>query len=343
MPLLVVAAVVGPLDDVAAVGGGRVEHGEGLVAVARKEFDVPAGGVDDRPLLVVAVVVGPLDHIAAVGGGDPAHVGVLAAVARPQLVEPARCRDELPLLVGGVGVAGPLHDVGIVGCRAVQDVQSLAAVAVDQLVPGGGVDDGRVRCGAGPIRARVSAAVSAAASALTLMDSTSLIGMDAKQTITGGYPTRPTSAYFYVLSFPGRWDLRLVDAEFRLLGDVELRAGDRVVDLGHARQRCVLAVLLIEANRLVPADQLLDRVWADRPPRRARNALSGYLSRLRPLLAPLDIAIEHSAGGYVLTIDPSIVDVHLFHELAGEGRAAADEALLERALGLWRGEAFGCL
>ena len=134
-----------------------------------------------------------------------------------------------------------------------------------------------------------------------------------------------------------------MDAEFRLLGDVELRAGDRVVDLGHARQRCVLAVLLIEANRLVPADQLLDRVWADRPPRRARNALSGYLSRLRPLLAPLDIAIEHSAGGYVLTIDPSIVDVHLFHELAGEGRAAADEALLERALGLWRGEAFGCL
>ena len=146
-----------------------------------------------------------------------------------------------------------------------------------------------------------------------------------------------------------------MEAEFRLLGEIELRVGDRVIDrvidsvvdrvidLGHARQRCVLAVLLVDANRLVPADQLLDRVWADRPPRRARNALSGYLSRLRSLLGslpqPLDVAIERAPGGYTLNIEESMVDIHQFQALAGKGRATGDESLLERALGLWRGEA----
>jgi len=146
-----------------------------------------------------------------------------------------------------------------------------------------------------------------------------------------------------------------VEAEFRLLGEIELRVGDRVidrvidsvVDLGHARQRCVLAVLLVDANRLVTADQLLDRVWADRPPRRARNALSGYLSRLRSLLGslpqPLDVAIERAPGGYTLNIEESMVDIHQFQALAGKGRATGDESLMERALGLWRGEAFGTL
>ena len=142
-----------------------------------------------------------------------------------------------------------------------------------------------------------------------------------------------------------------MEAEFRLLGEIELRVGDRVidrvVDLGHARQRCVLAVLLVDANRLVPADQLLDRVWADRPPRRARNALSGDLSRLRSLLGslpqPLDVAIERAPGGYTLNIEESMVDIHQFQALAGKGRATGDESLLERALGLWRGEAFGTL
>jgi DNA-binding SARP family transcriptional activator len=136
--------------------------------------------------------------------------------------------------------------------------------------------------------------------------------------------------------------------EFRLLGDVEVRVDGHVVDVGHARQRGVLATLLVEANRPVPVGVLLDRVWADRLPQRARNALSGYVSRLRRLLADADdVAIGRQGGGYRLSVDPMAVDVHRFRHLIGEARAAADDdeavRLFEQALGLWRGEAFGML
>jgi DNA-binding SARP family transcriptional activator/tetratricopeptide (TPR) repeat protein len=138
-------------------------------------------------------------------------------------------------------------------------------------------------------------------------------------------------------------------AEFGLLGDVEARIGGRLVDLGHARQRCVLAVLLVEVNRAVSPEQLLDRVWAHRPPQRVRNVLSGYLSRLRQALAAADeVRIERRPDGYVLTADPTSIDLHRFRALVAQARAAgaSDDAaapLLDQALRLWRGEPFVAL
>ena len=135
---------------------------------------------------------------------------------------------------------------------------------------------------------------------------------------------------------------------FRVLGAVEMLLDGRPVDVGHARQQCVLAALLLDANRPVSAASLVDRVWAERPPQRARETLSGYLSRLRRILAGSDDArIIRRSGGYVLTVDPMSVDVHRFRRLAGQARSADDpgaaDALYRQALRLWHGEAFATL
>ncbi|WP_200302474.1 BTAD domain-containing putative transcriptional regulator [Streptomyces adelaidensis] len=139
--------------------------------------------------------------------------------------------------------------------------------------------------------------------------------------------------------------------EFDVLGSVEARVDGRIVDLGHARQRCVLAVLLVDANRVVSVDQLVERVWADRPPQRVRNTLYGYLSRLRQALAVAEGAdIVRRSGGYVLDVEATAVDLHRFHDVTARARAAARserdeqaEALFGQALGLWRGDAFAGL
>jgi DNA-binding SARP family transcriptional activator/tetratricopeptide (TPR) repeat protein len=138
-------------------------------------------------------------------------------------------------------------------------------------------------------------------------------------------------------------------AAFRLLGPVEARIGGQLADVGHARQRCVLAVLLLDANRFVSADQLVDRVWGNGPfPQRPRNALQTYVSLLRrALAASRELAIARQSNGYMIRIDEQLVDVYEFRTLLRKARAADndDEAatLFERAIGLWRGEALGIL
>jgi DNA-binding SARP family transcriptional activator len=107
------------------------------------------------------------------------------------------------------------------------------------------------------------------------------------------------------------------DMLFRVLGPVEAVVGGEVLDLGHARQRCVLAALLVDANRAVAVDELLDRVWGGRAPQRARHTLSGYLSRLRQVLsAAAGVSVTRGHAGYRLSVDPMVVDMHRFRELA---------------------------
>jgi DNA-binding SARP family transcriptional activator/tetratricopeptide (TPR) repeat protein len=131
--------------------------------------------------------------------------------------------------------------------------------------------------------------------------------------------------------------------EFGVLGDVEVRVEGRLVDVGHARQRCVLVVLLVEANHPVSLDQLVERVWGDLAPCRARETLYNYLSRLRHVLGPIPgVDLVRRTGRYVLTVDPMAVDVHRFADLIARARAAEVEGraleLFEQARGLWRGE-----
>lgn len=136
--------------------------------------------------------------------------------------------------------------------------------------------------------------------------------------------------------------------EFLLLGDVEAHSDGQRLDIGPTRQRCVLVALLVDVNRPVPADQLIDRVWADDLPYRARNALAGYLSRLRQVVARNgDSVITKEPGGYVLKADPASVDLHRFRELASQARATTDHSEADRlfgaALALWRGAPFATL
>ncbi|MET8849163.1 BTAD domain-containing putative transcriptional regulator [Amycolatopsis sp. NPDC004625] len=130
--------------------------------------------------------------------------------------------------------------------------------------------------------------------------------------------------------------------ELRVLGAVEVVAGGTRLDVGPARQRDVLAVLMLDAGRAVPADRLVDRVWGERPPRQPKNSLYAYVSRLRSLLGALDgVTIERERDGYVLVADPLLVDVHRFEHLVRRAKATADDhaalALYDEALSLWRG------
>ena len=136
-----------------------------------------------------------------------------------------------------------------------------------------------------------------------------------------------------------------IGVEFRLLGRVEAYLGEQVIDLGPARQRCVAAVLLAEANHVVEPDRLIDRTWGEHAPYRARETLRTYLTRLRRALGEAaGVEIGRRSGGYVLEVDALAVDLHRFRALVT--RARGDEnalTLLEQASALWRGEAFADL
>lgn len=138
---------------------------------------------------------------------------------------------------------------------------------------------------------------------------------------------------------------------FGMLGPVEARVDGRPVPLGYAKQRCVLALLMCEAGRVVPVDRVIDRLWGRDVPDSARSLLYGYVARLRSALSAAGVPdsgalIRRQPGGYVLDVDPDTVDLFRFRRLVREARAAASPvtavSLLDRALALWRGPALSC-
>ncbi|WP_158889522.1 AfsR/SARP family transcriptional regulator [Amycolatopsis anabasis] len=134
-----------------------------------------------------------------------------------------------------------------------------------------------------------------------------------------------------------------MEVEFRLLGELELLVDGHPVRIGHTRERAVLLALLADLNRPVPLDELADRIWGERLPRRPRDALYGHLSRLRSALADLDtVTVRKQPGGYALTADPATVDLHRFSDGVTRARASTDDRraleLFDQALALWRGQ-----
>src|SRR5215471_1983381 len=95
--------------------------------------------------------------------------------------------------------------------------------------------------------------------------------------------------------------------EFRVLGPIELWSAGQQHDLGPARARCVLAILLLAPRTIVPAETLIDRLWDTRPPPKARESLSVYMARLRASLRQAvgdSVLLVGRARGYVLEVDP---------------------------------------
>jgi DNA-binding SARP family transcriptional activator len=140
--------------------------------------------------------------------------------------------------------------------------------------------------------------------------------------------------------------------DFRILGPLEVRDGDRVVALGGTRQRAVLAVLLLHANQAVSSDRLIDELWGDEPPKAAAASLRVFVSELRKALEPgrrrrdSGQVLRTQSPGYVIRVDTGQLDLGRFERLLEEGRRAlaegARETSAERlrdALSLWRGPA----
>jgi DNA-binding SARP family transcriptional activator len=136
--------------------------------------------------------------------------------------------------------------------------------------------------------------------------------------------------------------------EYRLLGPLEILSGDRSLEISSARQRIVLSLLLLEANRSVSLSRLADAIWDDRPPATARSQVQTCISALRRRLGVVggSRAILTQSVGYVIRVPDDALDVRNFEGLARRGRAAAaadrpEEAVLElrAALALWRGPA----
>jgi DNA-binding SARP family transcriptional activator len=133
---------------------------------------------------------------------------------------------------------------------------------------------------------------------------------------------------------------------YRVLGPVELSLDGSEIALPSAKLRALLAVLLLEANRTVSTDRLIEALWDETPPRSARKNLHQYVHRLRALLGTAGGAhrLLRRTTGYSLTVRPGELDLERFESLAQEGRdlalrgeaePAADR--LRAALAVWRG------
>ncbi|MFL6189757.1 MAG: BTAD domain-containing putative transcriptional regulator [Actinomycetes bacterium] len=131
--------------------------------------------------------------------------------------------------------------------------------------------------------------------------------------------------------------------EFGILGPLEVRHGPGLLRVPGAKERALLADLLVHAGRVVSADRLVEDLWGDDPPGNPANTLQGRVSALRRALGPAGAGLVVTRPpGYVLEADPGQVDAARFERLVAKaGRAAGDAAAgpLEEALGLWRGPA----
>ncbi|WP_187776424.1 BTAD domain-containing putative transcriptional regulator [Antrihabitans cavernicola] len=135
--------------------------------------------------------------------------------------------------------------------------------------------------------------------------------------------------------------------DYRLLGAMEVWSDGGSLTLGGAKQRAVLAVLLLNANMVVEFDRVIDAVWDGNPPAKAMSSLRAYIANLRRILdraKPGAHRLVTHSYGYRLDLGSDRIDIEEFEALARTGRdalaasnAVAAEQAANAALDLWRG------
>jgi DNA-binding SARP family transcriptional activator len=136
--------------------------------------------------------------------------------------------------------------------------------------------------------------------------------------------------------------------QFRVLGPLEIETDTGLLPLRGAKQRALLALLLMYPNEVVPRDLLIEGLWGESAGERAGHSLEAQVSRLRKALFPAgDGTLQTRATGYQLNLHPDELDVLRFERLLEQassalegGDAAAAAATIREALGLWRGRPF---
>ena len=142
-------------------------------------------------------------------------------------------------------------------------------------------------------------------------------------------------------------DLTVVgQRRFNVLGPLEVwDAQGRPVEVGSAKMRAVLTLLVADAGRTVGFDRIAAALWGDHPPPSATGTVQSHISNLRRLLEPDRSLIVSGPAGYRIDADPQMVDALRLPGLVSEGgrlieagEFAAAAALLDEAVQLWRGE-----
>lgn len=136
---------------------------------------------------------------------------------------------------------------------------------------------------------------------------------------------------------------------YRVLGPLEIEADGVPVPLAGQRPRSVLALLLVNAGRVVAISELVRAVWGDDRPDQPEATLQVHVSNLRKALAGGEPGVQTQTPGYVVRATPHHLDLLRFDELVRRGEAEAPtapaegERLLAAALALWRGAALADL
>ncbi|RZQ61900.1 BTAD domain-containing putative transcriptional regulator [Amycolatopsis suaedae] len=140
---------------------------------------------------------------------------------------------------------------------------------------------------------------------------------------------------------PGRGRRLRID----LLGPLSVTGPGGPIDLGPLKQRCIFALLALNANHTVSRDDIVDTLWGEQPPATCANLVHTYVSGLRRILRRhlLEDLVTSAPEGYVLVADPEEVDLLRFDALVAKARLLVDtdagDALdvFEQAVAAWRG------